>query len=106
MPPQIFTDSTAQALFLLQGLWGFFLIVLTWSMRRVLSDIEENTRATTKLGESVAAINLLLAGNFVQKSDLATLTERLRQIEHDLTVMETRDKYREEMAKKAVSGGE
>lgn len=77
-------------LFALQGLWGLFLIVLTWSMRRVLTDIKENTKATGDVANSVNQINLLLTGNYITKSEFDRLEARLRDAEQKATRLETR----------------
>ena len=65
----------------LQGLWFLFLIILTWAMRRILKDIEENTKATTRVAESVQSINLLLSGNYVTKPEFDRLENRMREAE-------------------------
>lgn len=79
------------SLFALQGLWALFLIVLTWSMRRVLTDIKENTKATNSVAESVNGINVLLAGNFVRIPEMTRMDERLRKIQADVIALQTRD---------------
>lgn len=82
------------ALLLLQGVWGLFLIVLTWAMRRVLKDIEANTEATIKVAESVTAITVLLSGNYVTKPEFDRMETRVREAETKLTRLETRMEQR------------
>ena len=98
-------DMMVVVLFALQGLWGLFLVVLTWSMRRVLGDIEENTKETRKLSDSIASINLLVAGNFVTKPELKLIEERVRQVETTITRLDTRDEYRDDVMKGMLKSG-
>lgn len=84
-------DNIILLLLVLQGVWALFLIVLTWSIRRVLKDIEDNTKATNKVAESVSGISLLLAGNFVTKPDLTRLEDRFRIIENDVVILKDRN---------------
>ncbi len=76
------------ALFLLQGVWGLFLIVLAWSVRRVLTEIKDNTDATVQVGKSVHDLNLLLAGNYITKPEYDRLEARLRGAEERIAVTE------------------
>jgi hypothetical protein len=81
-------------IFALQGVWGLFLLLLTWTMKRVLKDIEENTKATKEVATSVNGINVLLAGNFVTKPEIDRLAERVRQLESEVTTLKARDDLR------------
>jgi hypothetical protein len=88
--PALQSPEVVAILFLLQGVWGLFLVILTWAMRRVLTDIEENTRATNKVSESVNAINVLLSGNYVTKGEYDRLEARTRDLEQKVTRLDTR----------------
>jgi hypothetical protein len=48
-----------------------------WWMRTMWASLNELRRADAKLTEKVQAIEVLVAGNYVTKSDLNTLTEAL-----------------------------
>lgn len=74
----------------LQGLWFIFMVTLTWAIRRVLKDIEANTKATTRVADSVHSINVLLSGNYTTKSEFDRLEGRLREAENKNTRLETR----------------
>lgn len=98
-------DSIAIVLFVLQGVWGLFLIILTWAMRRVLHDIEENTKATSRVAESVAGINVLLAGNFVTRTDHDRVLAWQRETDAKLIALTVRDEYREQLRKEDADRG-
>jgi hypothetical protein len=76
-------------LFAMQCIWGLFLIVLTAAMRRILKDIEENTKATSGVAQSVNAINVLLSGSYVMRPDFDRLEKRLREGETKITELLT-----------------
>lgn len=95
-------DDVVKLLLALQGLWGIFLIVITWAMKRVLKDIEENTTATQRLTDSVSGINTLLAGNFVTKPELLRMEERMRWAEQKITELNSRDEYRDKIVDRII----
>ena len=72
-----------------QGLWALFLVFLSFSIKRVLRDIESNTQATSDLAKSVANINLLLSGNYITKADHERLEERIRDTEAKVVQLHT-----------------
>lgn len=80
------------ALFALQGLWGVFLLLLTFSMRRILDDIKENTTATKKVADGIAGINVLLAGHYVTKAELDRLEAELHKAQADIIRLQERVK--------------
>lgn len=84
---------------LLQGFWGIFLFTLTWAMRRILKDIEENTKATTSVAKSVNDINLLLSGNYITRTDFDRLESRIRDAESRVIELRTIVSLRSEMVK-------
>ncbi len=84
---------------LLQGFWGIFLVTLTWAMRRILKDIEENTKATTSVAKSVNDINILLSGNYITRSDFDRLEARIRDAEARVIELRTIVSLRTEMVK-------
>lgn len=86
-------------LFILQGVWGLFLLILTFAMRRVLRDIEENTTATTGVAKQLNQMNILLTGNYVLTTEHKNLEERVRAAESRITELKTRDDYREDLMK-------
>lgn len=106
MPPLQQSNEILIALFLLQGLWGLFLIILTWAMRRVLRDIEENTRETGKLTESVGGLQTLLAGNYVTKPEYDRLELRIRETERDVTALRERDSMHHEVMMATLRKGD
>lgn len=85
-------------LFALQGAWGLFLIVLAFALRRVLRDISENTRATTEVASQLHNMNILLAGNYVLKSEYDRLEVRIRASEGLITELRTQYDYRDKLA--------
>ncbi len=64
-------------------------------MRRVLKDIEENTRATSSVAQSVNSINILLSGNYITRSDYERIEARMRENERLSVELKARDDYRE-----------
>jgi hypothetical protein len=92
-------EGMVTLLFLLQGVWGLFLLVLAWSLRRVLKDIEENTKETKKVSEAVNALNILLAGNYVGRGEMNQLYDRMREQEGKVIEMKARDDLVRELMK-------
>ncbi len=92
-------------LLILQGVWGLFLLTLTFAMRRVLKDIENNTQATNGVAVQLNNMNVLLTGNYILKSEHDRLEERVRKSEGLITELRTRDDYREALMKTNRRGG-
>lgn len=98
-------DLIVVVLFACQALWALFMVVFTWAIRRILRDIEENTKATGKVAESVAAINVLLAGNFMTRTDYERIANWTREVDRNITELRTKDEYREQLRKEAADRG-
>lgn len=84
---------------ILQGLWGVFLLTLTWAMKRVLKDIEANTQATAAVAKSVSDINVLISGNYITRTDYDRIDLRMREAEAKVIELRTIIALRSELTK-------
>lgn len=86
-------------LFILQGFWGLFLMLLTWAMRRVLQDIEKNTKATAEVATSIQRLDVMLAGNYVTRNEMDRLYMRMGEMQEVIVTLRARDDLVRDMLK-------
>lgn len=98
MGPQL--ENAALILLVLQALWGLFLMILGFSVRRLLKDLESNTAATSAVAEKLSALNLSLLTNFVLKEDWVYIRQRMHDLGDQVNGMKAREELRERMDQK------
>ena len=58
---------------------GLFMLLMSFSVRRLVKDLDDNTVATNKLGEAVGELHTSIAKFYVLKSDFDALDTRHRR---------------------------
>lgn len=86
------------ALITLQGLWGLFLTLLTFTAKRLVSDLEKNTIATEHVARSVNALNLDIVAKFVSKDEWNETRRQLHDLAGVVQGIKAREDLRERMS--------
>lgn len=64
---------------------GLFMLMMSFTLRRLVKDLDDNTVATNTLASSVGELHTSIAKYYVSKSDFDALDSRLRQDLRELT---------------------
>lgn len=91
-------DIVVLGILVLQGLFGVFIVVLGFSVRRVLRDIEDNTEKTEEVAEKFNRLNLSLTTNFVMKEDWVYIRQRVHDLADAITTMKAREQLMRELS--------
>lgn len=87
----------------MQGVFAVLVIVAGFVFKRVLRDIEDNTRETKAVSNALAALNLSLVTNFVVKEDWIYVRQRLHDLGDVVQTLKARDALMTELAKSGVN---
>lgn len=94
-------DDLVLLMLALQALFFVFTIVLGFAVKRVLKDIEDNTKETRGVSESLNKLNLSLLTSFVLKEDWHYIRQRVHDLGDAVNAMRAREELREQMSTKS-----
>jgi len=96
----------ALALIGLQVVWGLVLLLLNFSVKRLVRDLDENTAATSMMSSKLTDLNLSLVTNFVIKEDWTYIRERVHALGDQVNQVITREQMRDRMQERNRREGE
>lgn len=85
----------------IQAVLGMLTALILWVLTRVATDLKENTANTISLAKSTAVTDTKVEGLV---KDMVEIRPRIHKMAEQVTVLETTEKVRKEMAAKRRRG--